>query len=92
MLSTAPLKARTLGSEVLEVQAAAGELAGKVSVLLDEVNRASKEQMKGINQITGAITQTNSVVQQTAAGAEERPRPARSCWPRPKASTEWWIG
>ncbi len=64
-------RGESLGGEVMEVQASAGEMAAKVGVLLDEVNRASKEQMKGINQITQAITQTNSVVQQTAASAEE---------------------
>ena len=64
-------RGESLGGEVMEVQSNTGEMAAKVGVLLDEVNRASKEQMKGINQITQAITQTNSVVQQTAASAEE---------------------
>ena len=64
-------KGEALGEDVMEVQVNAGEKSAKVGVLLDEVNRASKEQMKGINQITQAITQTNSVVQQTAASAEE---------------------
>ncbi len=64
-------KGESLGGEVMDVQSNTGEMASKVGVLLDEVNRASKEQMKGINQITQAITQTNSIVQQTAASAEE---------------------
>lgn len=64
-------KGESLGDQVMEVQVNAGEMSAKVGVLLDEVNRASKEQMKGINQITEAISQTNSVVQQTAASAEE---------------------
>ncbi|MBN2510742.1 MAG: cache domain-containing protein [Spirochaetales bacterium] len=60
-----------LGETVLTVQVEAGEMTSNVSTLLDEVNRASKEQMKGINQITMAVSQTNAAVQQTAASAEE---------------------
>jgi methyl-accepting chemotaxis protein len=61
----------SLGKVVMDVQLKAGDMAEKVSTLLDEVNRASKEQMKGINQITQAVSQTNTVVQQTASSAEE---------------------
>ena len=60
-----------LGETVMTVQVEAGEMTNNVSTLLDEVNRASKEQMKGINQITMAVSQTNAAVQQTAASAEE---------------------
>jgi methyl-accepting chemotaxis protein len=40
-------------------------------VLLDEVNRASKEQLKGANQINQAVTQINTIVQTTASSSEE---------------------
>jgi len=61
----------SLGSEVMEIQKKAAHMASQVSTLLDEVNRASQEQMKGIKQITIAVNQTNAVVQQTASSAEE---------------------
>jgi methyl-accepting chemotaxis protein len=61
----------TLGQVALDAQAAVSEKAGKVSVLLDEVNRASKEQLKGASQITQGVSQINSVVQGTAASSEE---------------------
>ncbi len=64
-------KGEVLGSEVNEVQLAAAEKAGKVAVLLDEVNRASKEQLKGTNQINQAVTQINTIVQTTASSSEE---------------------
>ena len=64
-------KGDSLGKIVFEFQSKAGEMTEKVSTLLDEVNRASKEQMKGVNQISQAVSQTNSVVQQTASSAEE---------------------
>jgi methyl-accepting chemotaxis protein len=61
----------SLGQVALDAQLVVTEKAGKVSVLLDEVNRASKEQLKGANQITQGVNQINSVVQATAASAEE---------------------
>ncbi|MGL1893558.1 MAG: methyl-accepting chemotaxis protein [Spirochaetaceae bacterium] len=64
-------RGQEIGKSVKSAQDKTGEMSSNVTVLLNEVNRASKEQMKGINQITQAITQTNSVVQQTAASAEE---------------------
>lgn len=64
-------KGQEVGQLVAHAQQKAGEMSQNVTTLLNEVNRASKEQMKGINQITQAITQTNSVVQQTASSAEE---------------------
>jgi methyl-accepting chemotaxis protein len=64
-------KGESLGQVAVDAQNVAVEKAGKVSVLLDEVNRASKEQLKGANQITQGISQINSVVQATAASSEE---------------------
>lgn len=64
-------KGQSIGTTVKEAQEKTGEMTSNVTTLLNEVNRASKEQMKGINQITQAVTQTNSVVQQTASSAEE---------------------
>jgi len=61
----------TLGNASIDIQLVAAEKAGKVAVILDEVNRASKEQLKGANQITQAVTQVNSVVQNTASSSEE---------------------
>jgi len=61
----------SLGESVMEAQLGVKEKAGKVETLLDEVNRASKEQLKGANQITQGGTQINSVVQATAASSEE---------------------
>jgi len=64
-------KGESLGSVVVEAQEVAVDKATKVAVLLDEVNRASKEQLKGANQINQAVSQINSVVQATAASSEE---------------------
>jgi methyl-accepting chemotaxis protein len=61
----------SLGQVALDAQLMVTEKAGKVSVLLDEVSRASREQLKGANQITQGVNQINSVVQATAASAEE---------------------
>jgi methyl-accepting chemotaxis protein len=64
-------KGEELGENVLAVQLKAGDMTQKVATLLDDVNRSSKEQMRGINQITQAIGQTNQGVQQSAASSEE---------------------
>lgn len=64
-------KGTTIASSVTEVQRSSGEMAEKVSTLLEEVNMASREQLKGVNQVTEGITQINSVVQNTAASSEE---------------------
>ena len=64
-------KGESLGQVVVEAQVLAVDKAGKVAVLLDEVNRASKEQLKGANQINQAVSQINSIVQSTAASSEE---------------------
>lgn len=60
-----------MGASVMESQKEAGELAGKASAILEEVNRAAREELKGANQITKAVSQINSVVQETAASSEE---------------------
>jgi methyl-accepting chemotaxis protein len=59
------------GNEVREVLLKVVDMAAKVGTLLDETNRASREQLKGANQVTKAVTQINSVVQGTAASSEE---------------------
>lgn len=64
-------KGESLGQVVVDAQVIAVDKAGKVAVLLDEVNRASKEQLKGANQINQAVGQINSIVQTTAASSEE---------------------
>jgi methyl-accepting chemotaxis protein len=64
-------KGESLGGEVKEAQDLVAEKAEKVGVLLDEVNRGSKEQLKGANQITQAVSQVNAVVQNTASSSEE---------------------
>jgi len=64
-------KGESLGQVVVDAQVVAVDKAGKVAVLLDEVNRASKEQLKGANQINQAVSQINSIVQTTAASSEE---------------------
>jgi len=47
------------------------EEAGKVKMLVDEVNLGSQEQARGIEQISKAITQMEQVTQKTASSAEE---------------------
>ncbi|HOV12964.1 MAG TPA: Cache 3/Cache 2 fusion domain-containing protein [Spirochaetota bacterium] len=65
------IKGEDLGKTVNEIQIKSKDMTEKVAILMDEVNRSSKEQLKGINQITQAVNQVNSVVQQTASSAEE---------------------
>lgn len=65
------VKGEELGKTVNEIQVKSKDMTEKVAILMDEVNRSSKEQLKGINQITQAVNQVNSVVQQTASSAEE---------------------
>jgi methyl-accepting chemotaxis protein len=45
--------------------------AGKIKVLVDEINLGSVEQSRGIDQISRSIAQMESVTQSSAAGAEE---------------------
>ena len=47
------------------------EGAGKVKILVDEVEASSKEQAQGIQQISKAVAQMDQVTQKTAANAEE---------------------
>ena len=46
-------------------------ISGKIGDFIDEIASASKEQARGINQISEAIAVVDSVVQQSAASAEE---------------------
>ncbi len=59
------------GAGVEEAQSSAMQFSDKAAALLAEVEVAFKEQRKGLSQITGAVTQTNGVVQGNAANAEE---------------------
>jgi len=45
--------------------------AGKVKILVDEVEASSKEQAQGIEQISRAVVQMDEVTQRNAANAEE---------------------
>jgi methyl-accepting chemotaxis protein/methyl-accepting chemotaxis protein-1 (serine sensor receptor) len=47
------------------------EDAGKVKALVEEVTLGSREQARGIEQISKAMTQMEQVTQKTAAGAQE---------------------
>ena len=47
------------------------EIAQKVGALIDEIEAASGEQSKGINQINSAVNEMNKVVQSNASNAEE---------------------
>ncbi len=57
--------------EVTAVIGSITESAAKVKVLIDEVNLASQEQARGIDEISKAITQMSQVTQNTAAHASE---------------------
>jgi methyl-accepting chemotaxis protein/methyl-accepting chemotaxis protein-1 (serine sensor receptor) len=46
------------------------EIAGKVTVLVDEISCASEEQARGMAQISGTVRLTSEGTQQTAASAE----------------------
>jgi methyl-accepting chemotaxis protein/methyl-accepting chemotaxis protein-1 (serine sensor receptor) len=61
---------RSVG-EVQRAIADITEKAQKVHTLVDEVNAASKEQEKGLDQIAKAVTQMEQVTQRTAAIAEQ---------------------
>jgi methyl-accepting chemotaxis protein len=56
---------------VLKAMEANNKIAGAVKVETDEIGGASEEQVRGIGQITAAITQMNQVTQSVAAQAEE---------------------
>ena len=57
--------------EVAVAISAITENTDKVKLLVDEVNRGSHEQARGMEQITNAIAQMQQVTQKTAASAEE---------------------
>jgi len=61
---------KKLGEVVISIQAIT-EGAGKVKTLVDEVEASSKEQAQGIEQISKAVAQMDTVTQRTAANAEE---------------------
>ena len=61
---------RKLGQVAGSIQAIT-DGAGKVKTLVDEVEASSKEQAQGIEQISKAIAQMDTVTQRTAANAEE---------------------
>jgi len=64
-------KGEARGNDVKVALSKAVELSNKVRTLLDEINQASREQLKGANQVTKAVSQINSVVQNTASSSEE---------------------
>jgi methyl-accepting chemotaxis protein len=47
------------------------DISGKVAVLVREISDASKAQAHGIEQVNGAVTDMDDVIQQNAANAEE---------------------
>ena len=47
------------------------EIAKKIGTLIDEIDAASQEQARGIEQINVAVSQMDKVTQQTSANAEE---------------------
>lgn len=58
-------------NQVAAVIRAITEESSKVKGMVDEVNRGSQEQQRGIQQIASAIVQMDQVTQRTAANAEE---------------------
>ena len=57
--------------EVAEAMRGITENAAKVKVLIDEVSHGAVEQARGIEQISSALTQMETVTQQTAASSEQ---------------------
>jgi methyl-accepting chemotaxis protein len=47
------------------------EEAAKVKVLMEQVNAGSQEQMRGIEQVSGAVAHMEQLTQNSAASAEE---------------------
>jgi methyl-accepting chemotaxis protein len=47
------------------------EISAKMGALVDEIAEASREQAEGIESVSQAVTDMDSVVQQNAANAEE---------------------
>jgi methyl-accepting chemotaxis protein/methyl-accepting chemotaxis protein-1 (serine sensor receptor) len=60
--------------KVDQVAVSIGEIAaeaGKVKILVDELNQGGQEQTRGIEEVARAVLQMQQVTQSTAAGAEE---------------------
>jgi methyl-accepting chemotaxis protein/methyl-accepting chemotaxis protein-1 (serine sensor receptor) len=62
---------KTKVDAIATVVRALGEEAGRVKVMVDEVNLSSQEQSRGIAQIGKAVTQMERMTQNAAATAEE---------------------
>jgi methyl-accepting chemotaxis protein len=60
-----------LVTKSLEIFRTMGESGKKTMTLIQEINDASHEQSRGIDQINKAVTEMEKVTQQTAANAEE---------------------
>ncbi|MEW6428986.1 MAG: methyl-accepting chemotaxis protein [Thermodesulfobacteriota bacterium] len=60
-----------LAEETVAVFASIVASSGKISALIDEIVTASAEQATGIEQLTRAVTDIDTVTQQNAANAEE---------------------
>ncbi len=60
-----------VNSEVAEMLATINEEIGKAAELMGEVNIASSEQSRGINEITKAVDSLDQVTQRNAASSEE---------------------
>jgi hypothetical protein len=61
----------TAAGEVGALPAEIAEIANQMNTLVGEVSTASKEQHKGVQQITQAVSQMDQVTQGNAASAEE---------------------
>jgi methyl-accepting chemotaxis protein len=57
--------------KVADVVASITEAAGKVKLLVDEVNTGSQEQARGIEEIARTLTEIDRVTQANAAAAEQ---------------------
>ncbi|MBA3975437.1 MAG: hypothetical protein C0504_14625 [Candidatus Solibacter sp.] len=60
----------TVGEVTAEVLAI-GEESAKIRTLVEQVSRASKDQLKGVEQVARTIAQMQQVTQSTAAGSEQ---------------------
>jgi len=69
-VSTSKLGSTRL-AEVAAAVAGITERTDKMKVLVDEIHVGSQEQARGIEQVSGAITQMQQVTQRNAAAAEE---------------------
>ena len=62
---------KEMGINVQKNAAESAEMMSKAKTIMDEIHKASQEQLKGANQVTKAVSQINNVVQQTASTSEE---------------------